>query len=143
MRTIPSVQEYDIRSEGDVLPWLRLMVEDGEVTHYRQLSIDSGGTPDRLMLYWTLPEKGMDDGEPVSPLLGTRQERLPRGNGDRWMGPKVEHLASMIEGWLGAAKRADRPYTDGSTEIGWRLCNLDLYHYRKLFVEPHWQVYGK
>lgn len=140
---IPGVQRFDIQSEGPILPWLRLIVADGKVSHFAETTESMGGNGidsrtlavARLVLYWT---------RAGTSLLGTVPQQLSHNQGTRWVGPSVEALASSIDAWLRSATFPDEPDTDGSAHKGWRLTNTDTgYGYAEFAVDPHWTVYGK
>lgn len=141
---VPHVQEFDVLSEGPVLPWLKLMANDGQISHYAfappgtvHVYNEPPSTVERLVLYWSQPSATVG----ALPLIGTTRQR--KNDHSIWVGPTVEHVAGMVEAWLATVERGDRPRTDGSTDRGWRICNIGCHQYDHLFVEPHWQVYGK
>lgn len=143
---IPIVQQYDIRSEGPIEPWPRLIVPDGKISHYQTLNRDEGEV-ERLSLFWSKPNEPVETKrtleERVCPFLGTRREVNGPGTG-RWVGPTVEVLALNIDAWLSGLDYPQRPDTDGSTGKGWRLTNTAIgFGYVEFVVEPHWQVFGK
>lgn len=129
---IPTVQGYDITSEGPILPWLKLIVRPGKISHYYVGSMD--GLP-RLELMWL----GKDDAH--VPLLGSKRRDSPRD--EFWDGPSLEALASSIEAWLATVDYPRPPQCDGSVAKGWHLSNLRCFGYTEFFVEPHWQEFHK
>lgn len=130
---IPIVQDYDIRSEGPITPWLRLIVPDGKISHYAEGEGLHGHQ--RLLLYWSHAKGSI-------PLLSTIMQR--KGGGEVWTGPPVDILGASIDTWLSVIPYPDPPDCDGSVHKGWRLSNMALDHgYTEFFVEPHWQEYHK
>ena len=132
---IPTVQRFDVSSEGPVLPWLQLMVRDGKISHYFERTV-SGLT--RLELLWHGP-----DPEHIR-LVGS----FLRPGSTIYDGPPVETLATSIDSWLSTAEYPARPHCDGSIAKGWRIWNyplrpIDVGQYVEFAVEPRWQEFHK
>lgn len=145
---IPVVQQYDIRSEGDMLPWLELIVRDIWISHYETTTAPDvlGESPliERLQLFWTLPPapaSGKPRTEEIMQFMDSKRVRV--NDYYVWEGPSVEAIALKIAAWLSSCEYPPAPDCDGSVEKGWRLCNNGCFQYVEFFVEPHWQVLGK
>jgi len=145
---IPTVQQYDIRSEADLLPWLELIVREHKISHYRTTTAPDvlGESPiiERLELFWTLPPapsvvRPTADG--IMQFMGSKRVRV--NDYYVWNGPSVEAIALNIAAWLSSCEYPPAPDCDGSVEKGWRLCNHGCFQYVEFFVEPHWQEFHK
>jgi hypothetical protein len=141
--TVSPIQFFDIRSDGSIHDWLRLIIADGAVSHYFTGERPAEKGPNlfvgRLELLDGMPTPPDRRADPIfgaMRLLGSIQRRV--ASGSQWFGPDVEAVGYNITAWLNQVDYPDRP-TGGRFAKGWRISNDGCSGNTKFFVEPHWQ----
>jgi hypothetical protein len=129
---------FDIASDGDITPWLRLVMHSPAVS-WREVTVTTAATAGHMAPVVQTPAVFIIRWADKSTHPDANPFPVPMN---------ADQIGALVTAWLETAKYPPAPDHDGDNKRGWHLYNeqwghVGNDHYAIAAIAPSWQTYGK